>query len=128
MFTANLFRPCPAAVVLLSTYINTLTQLGLDEQQTTEGALEENMARLRSEMESTAAEQLSESQPYTLRNLFSYLLYHSQFPHAANLLAVMLPSSCNAMSTSVCWSCGLFLFADQSGGAGGNGGAGTERE
>ncbi|HDF2343022.1 TPA: flagellin lysine-N-methylase [Morganella morganii] len=67
---------------LLSTYINTLNQLGLDEQQTT-ARTEENMARLRAEWKVQQQDScLSES--YTLRNLFSYLLYHSQFPHADN--------------------------------------------
>ncbi|WP_182106405.1 hypothetical protein [Morganella morganii] len=67
---------------LLSTYINTLTQLGMDEQQTAERT-EENMARLRAEWKVQQQNScLNES--YTLRNLFSYLLYHSQFPHADN--------------------------------------------
>ena len=67
---------------LLSTYINTLNQLGLDDQQTT-ARTEENMARLRAEWKVQQRDScLSES--YTLRNLFAYLLYHSQFPHADN--------------------------------------------
>ncbi|HCT4929753.1 TPA: flagellin lysine-N-methylase [Morganella morganii] len=67
---------------LLSTYINTLNQLGMDEQQTTERT-EENMARLRAEWK-VQQQNSCLNEPYSLRNLFSYLLYHSQFPHADN--------------------------------------------
>ncbi|RUT66939.1 lysine-N-methylase [Morganella morganii] len=68
--------------LLLSVYINTLRQLGLDDQQTAERT-EENMARLRAEWKVQQQESCL-SEPYTLRNLFSYLLYHGQFPHADN--------------------------------------------
>lgn len=68
--------------LLLSAYINTLTQLGMDEQQTAERT-EENMVRLRAEWK-VLQQNSCLSEPYTLRNLFSYLLYHSGFPHADN--------------------------------------------
>ncbi|HHN8370184.1 TPA: flagellin lysine-N-methylase [Morganella morganii] len=80
---------------LFSTYINTLKQLGMDEQQTAVRT-EENMARLRSEWK-VQQQNSCLNQPYTLRNLFSYLLYHSQFPHAANF-AGGVTGSRNALS------------------------------
>ncbi|WP_413494474.1 flagellin lysine-N-methylase [Morganella psychrotolerans] len=71
-----------SGTLLLSTYINTLNKLELDENQTSERT-EENMARLLTGWK-TLMQDSCLSEPHTLRNLFSYLLYHSQFPHVAN--------------------------------------------
>lgn len=71
-----------SGTLLLSTYVNTLNKLELDENQTAERT-EANMARLLTGWKTLMQDScLSES--HTLRNLFSYLLYHSQFPHVAN--------------------------------------------
>ncbi|WP_306309508.1 flagellin lysine-N-methylase [Xenorhabdus yunnanensis] len=67
---------------LLSTYVNTLNQLGLDENQT-QKRTENNMARLR-ETWHLLTQDSCMKEPSVLRNLFSYLLYHSQFPHISN--------------------------------------------
>ncbi|HHN8373267.1 flagellin lysine-N-methylase [Morganella morganii] len=81
--------------LLFSVYVNMLRQLGLDDQQTAERT-EENMARLRAEWKVQQQDSCL-SEPYTLRNLFSYLLYHSQFPHADNF-AGNATGARNAMS------------------------------